>query len=100
HLVRIGVLVKNPALSVSMPRTPRRIPVHLELDQVQALVEAPDPGTRKGRRDRALLELLYATGMRVSELVGLNTADIHPAEEMIRVRGKGKKERLVPFGEA
>ncbi len=100
HLVRIGVLARNPALAVSMPRTPRRIPAHLELDQAQALVEAPDPATRKGRRDRALLELLYATGMRVGELVGLNTADIQTAEAMIRVRGKGKKERLVPFGDA
>lgn len=99
-LVRLGVIAKNPALQVALPRLPRKIPTTLDVEQVRALLEVPEAGTDGGARDRALLELLYATGVRVSELVGLNTADVSMEEGVIRVRGKGKKERIVPFGGA
>ncbi|MBN2429925.1 MAG: tyrosine recombinase XerC [Acidobacteria bacterium] len=88
----------NPTRLVSTPRLPRKIPAHLEKDQVAALLEAPDADTDLGRRDRAVLELLYATGMRVGEMVGLNLEDINLGEGIARIRGKGRKERLVPFG--
>ncbi len=99
YLLRAGVLEKNPAAGVAMPRKPRKNPTFLDEDQTRHLLEAPDPGTRAGVRDRALFELLYATGVRVSELTGLNLEDLSMAEGLIRVRGKRRKERQVPFGE-
>ena len=98
-LLKLQLLSVNPAAAVSLPRLPKRNPGCLEVAQVEALLEAPDGDTRAGVRDRALLELLYATGVRVSELVGLNLDDLGLTERLLRVRGKGKKERQVPFGE-
>jgi len=98
-LLKLELIAVNPAVGVSLPRLPKRNPGCLEVEQVAALLEAPDVTTRVGIRDRALLELLYATGVRVSELVGLDLDDLGLTERVIRVRGKGKKERQVPFGE-
>jgi len=91
---------KNPTLLVSLPRVPKKIPPHLELDQVAALLDAPSADTDAGLRDRAILEVLYATGIRVGELVDMNMQDVNMTEGIILVRGKGRKERLVPFGDS
>ena len=88
----------NPAKIVASPRQELRLPDFMTLDTVTQLVEAPDPETDAGKRDRAILELLYAAGLRVSELVGLNLGDLSLGEELVRVVGKGRKERIVPFG--
>jgi len=98
-LRQMELIETNPTRLVASPRLPRKIPPHLEKDQVAALLEAPAPETDGGRRDRAVMELLYATGMRVGELVDLNLADIDLDEGIARIRGKGRKERLVPFGD-
>ncbi|MGD9950095.1 MAG: site-specific tyrosine recombinase/integron integrase [Desulfobulbus sp.] len=99
-LKREKVLLMDPLAGVVGPKQGQYIPVFLTVDEVFALLEAPVVSDRYWRRDRALLEMLYATGMRVSELVGMNLEDIDLADEMVRVRGKGNKERIVPFGRA
>lgn len=129
--VREGRLAQNPARLVATPKVPKRLPVVLTAEELNAFLDQlaslnPDSapanssnaagrpsslGPRRGRpqaqpdearlllrRDRAILELLYASGLRVSELTGLNLADIDRAEQMLRVRGKGRKERVVPYG--
>jgi tyrosine recombinase XerC len=88
----------NPAKVVAMPRLEKHVPGFLSEDEMGRFLELPAPDDRLGARDRAILELFYATGVRVSELVGIDLADLSLAERMIRVRGKGKKERIVPFG--
>jgi len=88
----------NPASSVVAPKQESRLPDYLTIDSVVSLVESPDTGTDLGKRDRAILELLYAAGIRVGELVGLNLGDISLEESLLRVVGKGSKERIVPFG--
>lgn len=93
-----GAIAANPAKLVASPRQEKRLPDFLALDAVSALVEAPDAATPAGKRDRAILELLYATGIRASELVGLDLGDLDLQEQLIRVIGKGRKERIVPFG--
>jgi integrase/recombinase XerD len=90
----------DPTLRLAAARTPVRLPKTLSEAQVEALLDAPDVTTPLGQRDRAMLELLYASGLRVSELVGLQTVRVGLAEGVLRVTGKGAKERLVPFGEA
>ena len=97
YLRREGVLADNPAALVSPPRPERRMPAHLEIDDMEALLAAPDAATPLGRRDRAILELLYASGLRLSELVGLDTGDVNHGGRLVRVRGKGGRERVVPF---
>ncbi len=94
-----GILKQNPAKLVNLPRVPKKIPNHLTVDDCVKLIESPDLSTPLGIRDRAILELLYACGIRVSELTGLNWEDIDFKENMILVRGKGRKERIVPFGQ-
>lgn len=97
-MVRSGTVTANPARLVSSPRLPRRLPPNLTETEVQDLLEVPhDPGLRS-LRDQAILELLYAGGLRVSELVGLDDGDVDWAERLLRVMGKGRKERIVPFG--
>jgi tyrosine recombinase XerC len=88
----------NPAQAIATPRLERRVPAFLSEDEVGKLLAAPASDDALGLRDRAILELFYATGIRVSELVGIDLEDISLDERMIRVRGKGKKERIVPFG--
>jgi integrase/recombinase XerC len=98
-LVREGRLKSNPAELVSAPRLPKKLPSFLAEDEAAAVVETPQGGTFKDLRDRAILELLYASGLRVSELVGLNDEDLDMSQQLVRVLGKGKKQRIVPFGE-
>ncbi len=88
----------NHAKHVASPKQDNRLPVFMTIDAVAELVEAPDVSADRGKRDRAILELLYAAGLRVSELVGLNLGDVSLGEELVRVVGKGRKERIVPFG--
>ncbi|HEY2867802.1 MAG TPA: tyrosine recombinase XerC [Pyrinomonadaceae bacterium] len=98
-LIREGVVESNPAKMVATPKIERKIPNHLSMEEAVRFVESPDPNTDLGRRDRAILEFLYATGIRVGELVSLNLRDIDFRERLVRVVGKRKKERIVPFGE-
>jgi integrase/recombinase XerC len=98
YLSAQGVLSANPAKIVASPRLEKRLPEYMMLDSVAELVEAPDASTTLGKRDRAILELLYATGVRVSELVGLDLGDVDQSEGLVRVLGKGRKERILPFG--
>ena len=97
--VRERLRADDPTLSLLSAKYSRNLPSSLSEQQVQDLLAAPDVHTLLGLRDRAMLELLYATGLRVSELVGLKVFDIRPSEHVLRTMGKGSKERLVPFGE-
>ncbi len=97
-LVREEVLANNPAKLVGNPRQEKKIPSFLGIEEIFQLLESPDTSTPLGRRDRAILELLYATGIRVSELVGLELKDIDFPGGIILVRGKRRKERIVPVG--
>lgn len=89
----------NPAAEVRTPKLPRRLPRVLSKDDANALMEFPGDGDPAGRRDRAILETLYSTGARVSELVGMNREDLDVREGLVRLRGKGRKERIVPIGD-
>jgi integrase/recombinase XerD len=92
-------LVKgNPADDLDTPKQARKLPIFLTTTEVDALLAAPDVSTIAGLRDRAMLELLYATGVRVSELVGLSTSDVNAVDGYVLVMGKGRKERVVPVG--
>ncbi len=97
-LVREGLAPGNPARAVSGPRKPKRLPEVLPEEEVAALVEAPELAEPLAIRDRAFLELLYGSGLRVSELTGLDTAGLDLASGLVRVLGKRSKERIVPFG--
>ncbi len=92
-------IVADPTLRLLPARQPARVPKTLSEAQVEALLGAPDVATPLGLRDRAMLELMYASGLRVSELVGLRLVDLGLQEGVLRVMGKGSKERLVPFGQ-
>jgi integrase/recombinase XerC len=115
YAVREGLVMRNPARLVATPKLPKRIPSVLSAEDLNAFLDgvvarpattsgrrkrpgAPDEKRVLVRRDRAILELLYASGLRVSELTGLNLADMDRKELMLRVRGKGNKERIIPFG--
>ena len=95
-----GELGHNPLHGIANPRLVRYIPSFLTVDEVFCLLDAPDRKDRFGLRDRAIMELLYSTGIRVSELAGLNEDDLDFADSMVRVVGKGNKERVVPVGQA
>ncbi len=97
-LCRHKVLDYNPAKLVATPRLDKRLPHVLSVEDVVKFIEAPDTDTLLGKRDRAMLELLYASGVRVSELVGLDLEDVDFRRRTLRVLGKGDKERWVPFG--
>ncbi len=98
YLYREGHLKTNPAKLVSNPKMPKLLPRFLSVDDVFSLIEKPQGIGFIPARDRAILELLYASGLRVSELAGINTDDLSMKESLIKVRGKGKKERIVPVG--
>ena len=98
-LARRGFVDDDPAAALGVPRGPKRLPVVLKPRQVDRLLAGPDPVDPVGLRDRAILELLYATGIRVGELCGLHLGDVDLAADTVRVLGKGAKERVVPFGE-
>ncbi len=94
-----GRLIGDPTLKLANPGRPSRLPKVMSEKQVEALLAATDLDTPLGRRDRAMLETLYATGLRVSELVGLKLHEVSLADGVLRALGKGSKERLVPLGE-
>jgi integrase/recombinase XerC len=98
YLSRQQAISLNYAKNVASPKQEHRLPEFMTLDAVTELMESPDTSTDSGKRDRAILELLYAAGLRVGELVGLDLGDISIEEELVRVLGKGRKERIVPFG--
>lgn len=112
-LIRHGALAVSPIKNLALPKLPRRLPKFLTADQMKDLLEAPlklvpgldaDPSARQealllALRDMAVLETIYSCGLRISELCGLQAADIDASERLVRVRGKGKKERLVPIGD-
>ena len=98
-LVREGMLELNPAKLVSTPRLEKKLPKHLSIDEAIRFIESPDQETDLGKRDRAMLELMYATGVRVAELTTLNLADVDFGNQLVRVTGKRRKQRIVPFGE-
>jgi integrase/recombinase XerD len=97
-LLREGVTDRDPAAGVPQPRLPRSLPRPLPVDDVRRLLEAPDEGSPAGLRDRAILELLYGSGLRISELTELDVDDLDLEEGSLRVLGKGGKEREVPLG--
>ena len=99
YLRQEGVLATDPSLDLETPRIRPRLPYVLGLDEVDCLLRQPRPDTPRGLRDAAMLEVLYATGLRVSELVTLPMSALHLAEGWIKVRGKGGKERLIPLGD-
>ncbi len=99
YLVREGLVETDPSAEVDSPKLGRSLPKSLTEDQVEKLLQAPDTASALGLRDRAMLELLYATGLRVSELVSLVLSQLNLNAGVVRVVGKGNKERLVPFGE-
>lgn len=97
-LVSEGIAPADPTEDVDGPRAGRRLPHPLSRDEVERLLAAPSPRTPAGLRDKAMLELLYATGLRVSELISLSVNDVHLETRMLLARGKGSKERIVPMG--
>jgi integrase/recombinase XerC len=99
-LRREGLLEADPSLLVASPALDRRVPRHLELDEMEKLLATPDPSHPLGCRDRAILELFYASGLRLSELVGLDLDAVNLSGRMVRVLGKGRKERIVPFNQS
>ena len=96
-LRREGVVESDPAAFVGTPKREQRLPAHLGESEMSRLLETPDTSHPLGRRDRAILELFYASGLRLSELVGLDVDDINLSSRVVRVLGKGQKERIVPF---
>jgi integrase/recombinase XerC len=98
YLLREGKVRKNPAELVSTPKKEKKVPFHLNIDEVTALVEAPREDHILGLRDKVILETLYSCGIRVSELTGMNVGDVDMDRCMVRVLGKGAKERIVPLG--
>ncbi|MGQ0540918.1 MAG: tyrosine recombinase XerC [Blastocatellia bacterium] len=98
-LVREGKLESNPAKLVTTPRIERKLPNHLTMEDAVRFIETPDINSDLGRRDRAIIEFLYATGIRVGELVNIDLKDIDFREKLVRVIGKRRKQRIVPFHE-
>jgi integrase/recombinase XerC len=96
-LRREGLVEADPSSLAASPRRDQKVPAHLSVDEMSRLLEAPDVSNPLGRRDRAMLELFYASGLRLAELVGLDVEDVNLAGRIVRVAGKGRKERLVPF---
>ncbi len=98
-LARENYLKTNPVLGISTPKRDKKLPNFLDLNEVTHLLEAPSGKNWEGKRDRSILETLYSSGVRVSELVGLDRGDVDLLSGLVKVRGKGKKERIVPVGE-
>jgi integrase/recombinase XerC len=98
YLRRQKIINGNPALVLITPKIGKRLPSFLDEESVHQLIESPDQSTTNGKRDRAILELFYSTGMRLSELIGLNICDLKKEEGLIKIKGKGRKERIVPVG--
>ncbi len=100
YLIRQGELFEDPCADIESPKIPHTLPQSLSEEEVERLLRGPDAKAPLGRRDYAMLETLYATGLRVSELVGLSMSELNLTAGIIRIMGKGGKERLVPLGEA
>jgi len=98
YLRRLKIINGNPALVLITPKIGKRLPSFLDEESVHQLIDSPDQTTANGKRDRAILELFYSTGMRLSELIGLTISDLKKEEGLIKIRGKGRKERIVPVG--
>ena len=98
YLRRQKITEGNPALVLITPKVAKRLPSFLDEESVRRLVSMPDQHTPNGKRDTAILELFYSTGIRLSELIGLNIEDLKQEEGLIKVRGKGRKERIIPVG--
>lgn len=97
-LLREGRVSRNPAAQIRTPKLPQELPKVLTKEEADALMELPEGDSLQSSRDRAILETLYSTGARVSELVGMSVEDLNLAEGLVRLRGKGRKERVVPIG--
>src|SRR5690606_22233083 len=97
-LVRKGYLKANPMQDIETPKVEKKLPHFLSTDEVERLLNAPQGDSFQAIRDRAILETLYSTGLRVSELTALNVSDIDFTAEVIKARGKGRRERIVPVG--
>ncbi|MBI3797171.1 MAG: tyrosine recombinase [Deltaproteobacteria bacterium] len=97
-LLREGVIERDPTLQIGSPKKDQPLPTYLPIDDMFRLLDAPPLDTPPGLRDRAILEVLYSCGLRVSELVGLNWSEVETNLEVVRVKGKGNKERIVPIG--
>jgi integrase/recombinase XerC len=97
-MIRRGLVTTSPLTQIRTPKQEKRLPKCLDLEQVQKLMDAPGDGDLLSARDKAMLEVLYSSGIRVSELVELDMADIDLQEGVLRVRGKGRKDRLTPIG--
>jgi integrase/recombinase XerC len=97
YLRREGLIDADPAALAVAPKREQKVPAHLSVDEMGQLLGTPDTSTPLGRRDRAILELFYASGIRLSELVALDLEDVDLSGRMVRVMGKGRKERIVPF---
>ena len=97
-LLREKFAEQDPSVHVESPKPERSLPKVLSMEEVEALLETPASGDPFGLRDKAMLELLYATGMRVSELISLEVSDVHAAMGFVRCTGKGNKERIIPIG--
>jgi len=99
YLLANQLIKKDPTEQLSQPKLEKRLPVFLNIQEVEKLLEAPSSSSLFGQRDRAMLELLYSCGLRVSELINLSYHNINLKEEFIRIHGKGNKERVLPMGE-
>lgn len=99
YLVQIDKIKDNPAIHVQTPKIEKKIPNFVQLNKIEKLMNMPNSSSLIGKRDRAILELFYATGIRLSELVGLNIGSVNNEEKLLKVVGKGDKERIVPFGD-
>ena len=98
YLVQAEVICDNPAIHIKTPKVEKKIPTFVQENKIEDLMKMPSAVTLIGKRDRAILELFYATGIRLNELAGLNIGSVNPQEKLLRVLGKGNKERIVPFG--
>lgn len=99
HLVKRGVIAENPADFIHTPKQGRKIPTYLSVDDMFRLLDSIEKDSVLGLRNRAMFETLYSAGLRVSELAGMNVADVDHVQKTVKVRGKGNKERVVPVGE-
>lgn len=98
YLRRRGTITANPALTLKAPKQERKLPSYLDEQAMDRMLALPDRTTDAGRREAAILEVLYGTGIRLSELIGLNVGDLDRGQATLRIRGKGSKERIVPVG--
>ena len=99
YLVRENILKQNPAAGIATPKKEKRLPSFMNPDEITKLLDAPAKNSWEEKRDKSILEMLYSSGLRVSELAGLNHDDLDFFGGLVRVRGKGKKERIVPVGQ-